>query len=213
MQKVLQDIDSVMQAPVKVLKDDPTSTVVVVKINDEPLVVKRANTKGCLHFLRRLVCSSRAKKNWHFAKLLRSLNIQTFEPVAYLEERFGPFKKRSYFVCSLINGMDALRFFSENAHQRDWEKVAKRIVTMIVQLAAKGLSHRDLNLSNILLVQEQPYLIDLDSMRQQRIALFANRALHHEVRRFMENWQDYPTISPIVAEIFTECFKEQGLVC
>jgi hypothetical protein len=212
MQEVLQDIDFAIQAPVKVLKDDPTSTVVVVKVNDETLVIKRANTKGCFHFLRRLVSASRAQRNWHFAHLLHSLHIPTFEPIAYLEERIGPLKKRSYFICSLINGIDALRFFSDGTYQRDWETVAKRIVEMIAQLAAKGLSHRDLNLSNILLVEGQPYLIDLDSMRQQRTALFANRALLHEVKRFMENWQDYPAISPIVAEIFTECFKEQGLV-
>lgn len=213
MQEVLQNIDSAMHAPVKILKDDPTSTVVVVNINEATLVVKRANTKGWIHFLRRLVCPSRAKKNWHFAKLLHSLNIHTFEPIAYLEERIGPFKKRSYFICSLINGIDALRFFSENENQPRWEKVAKRIVRVIQQLAAKGLSHRDLNLSNILLVDEQPFLIDLDSMRRHRTQILAKRSLQHEVKRFMENWQDYPAISPIVAEIFTECFKEQGLVC
>jgi len=212
MQEVLQDMDSAMQNPLRILKDDPTSTVVVVNIDGHPVVVKRANTKGVIHFLRRLVCPSRAKKNWHFAKVLKSSNIHTFEPMAYLEERMGPFKRRSYLICSLINGTDALTFFSLQANQGQWESVAKNIVGLIQQLAAKGLSHRDLNLSNILLVEGKPYLIDLDSMRQHRLLPLIKRALYHEVKRFMENWQDYPDISPRVAEIFNEYFKERGFV-
>lgn len=213
MQKVLQNVDSAMQNALCILKDDPTSTVVVVKIDSHQVVIKRANTKGVIHFLRRLVCPSRAKKNWYFAQVLKSLNIQTFEPMAYLEERIGPFKRRSYLICSLINGIDALTFFSEQSNQAMWQSVAKNIVTMIQQLAARGLSHRDLNLSNILLVEGKPYLIDLDSMRQHRLLPLIKRALQHEVKRFMENWQDYPAISPRVAEIFKECFKVRGLVC
>jgi len=209
---VLQDVDYAMRNPSSILKDDPTSTVVVVNIDSRAVVVKRANTKGVVHFLRRLFCVSRAKKNWHFAQMLKSANISTFEPMAYLEERIGPLKRRSYLLCSLINGIDALTFFSAESNQAKWASVAKNIVNMIQQLAAKGLSHRDLNLSNILLVEGKPYLIDLDSMRQHRLLPLIKRALHHEVKRFMENWQDYPAISPRVAEIFKECFKEQGLV-
>lgn len=213
MQAVLQNIDSAIGNAAKILKDDPTSTVVTVNIDDKLLVIKRANTKGPVHFLRRLVCSSRAKKNWHFAKLLKSSSIHTFEPIAYVEDRIGPFKRRSYFICSLIKGKDALSFFSNNANQSKWEKVANSVVSLIQQLGAKGLCHRDLNLSNILLVDDEPYLIDLDSMRQHwRVRLIRRRTLQ-DVKRFMENWQDYPAISPNVAEIFTECFKERGLLC
>ncbi|MGE3318946.1 MAG: lipopolysaccharide kinase InaA family protein [Candidatus Berkiella sp.] len=212
MQALLCDLDSAMQQPIKVLKDDPTSTVVILNIDTQPIVVKRANTKGYLHYLRRLFCTSRAKINWYFAHRLQSASIKTFNPIAYIEERFGPLKKRSYLICSLIKGIDALQFFSDPIYQASWEKVARNIVDMIQKLAAKKLSHRDLNLSNIILVDEEPYLIDLDSMRKYNRPQWAKTRLH-EVKRFMENWQDYPAISPKVAEIFRHCFKEQGLLC
>lgn len=212
MQALLGDLDSAMQQPVKVLKDDPTSTVVILNVDNQPIVVKRANTKGSLHYLRRLFCTSRAKINWHFAQRLQAAHIDTFKPIAYLEERFGPLKKRSYLVCSLIQGIDALQFFSDPAYQQRWEKVAMNIVEMIQKLTVKNLGHRDLNLSNIILVEEKPYLIDLDSMRHYCRPRWAKMRLH-EVKRFMENWQDYPAISPKVAEIFRECFKKQGLLC
>lgn len=213
MQVVLQDVDSAMQVPLKILKDDPTSTVVVISVDDKPMVIKRSNTKGILHGVRRLVCTSRAKKNWHYAKCLALANIKTFEPIAYVEDRLGPFKKRSYFICSLIKGIDALHFFSQINYQSQWEVVAKKIVDLIQQLGDEHLSHRDLNLSNIILVEEQPYLIDLDSMRQYRWRLYANRATQHAVKRFMENWQDYPEISSQVAQIFTSHFQARGLMC
>lgn len=213
MQVVLSDIDKAMLSASKVLKDDPTSTVVIVNVDDKPLVIKRANTKGFIHFMRRLVCVSRARKNWRFAMQLKAANIHTFEPIAYIEDRLGPFKRRSYFICSLLGGTDALRFFSDHTYEAQWELVAKNIVIMIEKLASQHLSHRDLNLSNIILIGSQPYLIDLDSMRHYRLSSFSKRATAHEIDRFMENWQDYPEISSKVAELFKTYFKERGLLC
>jgi hypothetical protein len=213
MQAVFRDLDTTILSASKILKDDPTSTVVIVNIDNKPLVIKRANTKGLIHFIRRLVCVSRARKNWHFATQLKAANIPTFEPIAYVEDRFGPFKRRSYLICSLLGGIDSLRFFSDNAYEAQWKVVANNIVTMIEKLANARLSHRDLNLSNIILVGSQPYLIDLDSMRHYRFSRLSKRATAHEIERFMENWQDYPEISSKVADLFKTYFKERGLLC
>lgn len=212
MQVVLQNLDSSINKSCNILKNDPTSTVVVVRVDNQPLVIKRANTKGLLHFMRRLICPSRAQKNWHYATRLAHANIRTFEPIAYIEERFGPLKRRSYFICSLIEGIDALHFFSDATYQARWESVAEKIVLLIKKLADERLSHRDLNLSNIILVDDQPFLIDLDSMREYRFSLRAKLATIQEVNRFMENWQDYPDISPQVGELFTRHFQANGLL-
>lgn len=212
MQGVLQDPDTSINKSCTILKNDPTSTVVVVQVDNQSLVIKRANTKGLLHFMRRLVCTSRAQKNWYYAARLARANIRTFEPIAYIEERLGPLKRRSYFICSLIEGIDALHFFSAARYQAKWEIVAEKIVLLIKKLAEEHLSHRDLNLSNIILVDDQPFLIDLDSMREYRFSLRAKRATVHEVNRFMENWQDYPDISPQVAQLFTHHFQAKGLL-
>ncbi|MBS0290250.1 MAG: hypothetical protein JSS07_09485 [Proteobacteria bacterium] len=207
MQKVLQDIESYIEDPVKVLKDDPTSTVVVIEVDSRLLVVKRANTKGWIHVVRRIFTPSRAMRNWQFAHKLLKIGLQTFTPVAIKEERFGPLRGRSYFMCTYIQGIDALNYFALGAtFKKEWKNVANRIALMIDKLAVHWLSHRDLNLSNIILVENQPWLIDLDSMRQHGWSYFAKRGAKRERKRFMENWSEVPQVLPETVALFREIF-------
>lgn len=203
MQVVLNNLDSYIAKPWKVLKDDPTSTVVVVEIDGKFFVIKRANTKNIWHAIRRSFCRSRAKKNWHNAKKLSAIGISTFTPVALYEERFGLLKGRSYFLCTYLQGIDALHYFAKGAQpQKEWDVVAQNIGKMIQRLAAHWLSHRDLNLSNIILINHQPWLIDLESMCHHRWRLTARLGSRKERIRFMENWQEAPEVSPQVAPLF-----------
>jgi tRNA A-37 threonylcarbamoyl transferase component Bud32 len=210
MRTLLQDIDHHIEHPWKVLKDDPTSTVVLVKIDEQYLVIKRANTKNGLHKIRRLVAVSRARKNWRNALRLAKIGIPTFSPIALMEERFGPLKKRCYFICSYIQGVDALHYFACGAKpQSNWHGVAIKIANMLQVLAAHSLSHRDLNLSNIIVIDnQQPCLIDLDGMRRHWLTFFAKRGAVRERNRFMENWDETPGVLPETVRLFQSIFSE-----
>lgn len=191
MQNLLQNLPCRIQNPVKVLKDDLTSTVVVVKVDEHYVVVKRSNAKNWTHFIRRLFSISRAQKNWSNAQILLNIGVQTFYPIALMEERWGPFRGRCYFICSYIQGIEALQYFSKEANtQSSWGVVTTEIKNMLSRLTQHWISHRDLNLSNIILVDNQPWLIDLDSMRQHYFKIFARRGARRELERFMQNWVD-----------------------
>ncbi len=205
MQSVLQNLDYLIENPYKVLKDDPASTVVVIKVDGHSLVVKRANIKDWTYKVRRFFACSRAMKNWRNAHKLLKMGVPTFTPIAIKEERYGPFKLRSYFICTYIQGIDALHFFAKGAKpQSSWKNVAVSISNIIDLLAKHWISHRDLNPSNIILVDNQPWLIDLDSMRQHHFHAFAKRGAKRERARFMENWLDSPGVAPETIDLFQE---------
>ena len=57
--------------------------------------------------------------------------------------------------------------------------------------------------SNIKVVDNQPVLIDLDSMIQHRFDKLALNSHARDLRRFMQNWQD----SPALYNAFVKAFK------
>lgn len=196
MQALLSDIDSAFDEPIRVFKDDPTSTVILVQIDGAYRVIKRTNTRHWTQVVRRIVSRSRGAKNWKNAKKLKASGINTFEPIAYVEKRFGPFKGPSYFISSFVDGTVALSFFLQEQYAKEWEMAAANIAKMISRLGAHQLSHRDLNLSNIILVDQQPWLIDLDSMRYYPFRFWSQYATRREWQRFLQNWQDVLSTSP-----------------
>ncbi|MFI4937004.1 MAG: lipopolysaccharide kinase InaA family protein [Candidatus Berkiellales bacterium] len=208
MQAVMADCDAAISTATKILKDDHTSTVALIHVDGKGLIVKRSNTKGKLHVLRRSMCSSRASRNWHYANLLIKLGLPTFEPVAYLEERFGPFRARSYLICTYIEGINARHFFaSDLQYQAGWSEAAKNIGDLLKKLAECRISHRDLNLNNIILSDNKPFLIDLDSMCRHRWRFVALRRAKRERRRFLRNWQHTPQLSHQAISLFESIFK------
>jgi GT2 family glycosyltransferase/tRNA A-37 threonylcarbamoyl transferase component Bud32 len=206
MKAVLADIEGAMHTAWKVLKNDDSSTVVVIKVDGTDVVIKRANAQG-IHYFRRLFRCSRARKNWRNAQRLQAIGIHTFEPIALVEDRFGPLTKGAYFLCSYIQGFEARHFFQE-AHAQSQRSVATVIAQLVKKLATNWISHRDLNLSNIILVDNQPWLIDLDSMHQHHWQFWAKRAAFRERSRFLRNCEDTPDVSHDIVPLFQAIFKE-----
>jgi tRNA A-37 threonylcarbamoyl transferase component Bud32 len=190
MQWSLANVDSVIQNATHVLKNDRTSTVVVINLDGIDMVIKRSNTKDIWHFIRRLFWRSRAQKNWNYANQLLSLGIKTLEPIALVEERYGILRRRSYFIWRYIEGTLALNYFKNYNLYPNWKQMVIQIANLLAQLANHRLSHRDLNLSNILLVKDKPCLIDLDSMRHHWCHFTAKRGAKREWERFMANWRE-----------------------
>ncbi|MCS5707520.1 lipopolysaccharide kinase InaA family protein [Candidatus Berkiella cookevillensis] len=206
---VLSNIEYHMTYPERVLKNDPTSTVVVIVVDGQQWVIKRANTKGILHCIRRAFLPSRAFKNWNNAKKLLSMGVDTMRPIALLEERWGIIRGRSYFISNYIEGVDALHFFACGAKPNHlWQSVAENICNMMKKLATHRVSHRDLNLSNILInAQQKPFLIDLDAMCQYKWHVFAKRAAKKERKRFMENWSEAPNVHEQAEQLFSQLLQ------
>lgn len=209
MQRILENIDEAIEQPWKILKNDATSTVVVLKVDDRLIVVKRANTKNIIHFCRRLWWRTRAKKNWQFALKLNQIGVNTVEPIAYIEERYGWLKGRCYFIANYLAGIEARYYFDRNSpYKAKWPIVAHQLAEIIHKLSAYWISHRDLNLTNIIVLDDKPWLIDLDSMRTHWWRKSAVKGMLRERHRLLENWLDFPDLSPEVCHLFKRFFKE-----
>jgi len=183
--------DRLLDNAQKVFKADATSTVGLITLNDQQFVLKRSNKRGIFRACKRAFVPSRAHRSWHNAQRLAEINIPTFTPVAMIEKRFGFLRGNSYLLTSVIEGIDALHYFAKGAKpQADWEIIAQRILALIKKLADHNITHRDLNLSNIILQHGEPYLIDLDAM------CFHDHPLPPKVKlkdqqRFMQNWHEW----------------------
>jgi len=203
MQHLLDNIEHYLASPYKVLKQDTTSKVVVVKINDALLVIKRANTKSKGHAIRRLFATSRARKSWNNANLLLHKGILTFTPIALMEMRYGPLLGHSYFICSYISGKEAFHFFKEKRSSAVYHQVAKSIVCVLQHLTEHKLSHRDLNLYNIIVKDKTPWLVDLEPLRHHWSRWGARRYAQHEYKRFLKNCRETKDFPVTMVKLLT----------
>lgn len=177
----------------EVIKEDHTftTTVAKVKANGKYFVIKRYNIKGFRHGLKRGIQPTRAARCWHYAHLLKQLNIKTPEPVAMIERRFGPFRREAYFITEHVEGPDGFVAFVENpADELTTQTRADNTIVLLKQLSANNIYHGDLKSTNFVYQDTMPYIIDLDAMRQYPSHAKAARRLKKDKNRFLLNWQD-----------------------
>ena len=196
MRELLARIDERMESG-KLIKDGNTATVALVDGPSGPLVVKRYNIKGLGHGFSRAFRKSRAWISWANANRLDFLGISTVKPVALVEERFGPLRRRAYFVTEYIDGPDATVLPEK---ENPMAEIAS-IVDILKELAAAGVSHGDLKASNFLLGNNGPVIIDLDSMREHTNPADRDRAEKKDIARFMRNWESIPQVKQRFSEL------------
>ncbi len=168
------------------LKDGNTATVALTECAERKVVIKRYNIKSFRHRLSRFWRPSRAWKTWQNAHQLSVLGIKTPKPIAVVEQRFGWFRSRAFYVSEYEPAEDAL---SELAQL---EKLSDTCIEDFEQLFCamifSRMSHGDLKANNILMTDQGLTLIDLDAMTFHKQAGSFKRAFNRDVKRFMKNW-------------------------
>ncbi len=180
------------------LKNGNSATLVQYKINDNDLVIKRYNMKTRAHALRRAFKESRADHSWQYAHILQKKGINTPNPIAMKEKRFGPFRNKAYFICEYVKGPTAFHFFHDT--QISYEKksiIAAQIVSIFDKLKSSLIIHGDMKATNIIIHNNKPYLLDLDSMRIHKNKYMFMLAWQKDMKRFMRNWNDLPEINQL----------------
>ena len=224
MQEFLNTIDvhveQSLQDAQRVFKHDSSGTVVWTPAVSDPSVrwiIKRTAATGW-RFIKRTVIKTRAQKNWDNASILLKRGIATFEPIAFIETRWGPFRGRSYFIGSYLPGQLAIDYFmTSDPTDPLQKKVARNILCLIRKLRKNKIRHRDLNLSNIVLQGTKPYLIDLDSMRRHDCGFWSGCFYRRELARFLGNWRDvqggeaehFPTFQQLMLEKSKQSLKNK----
>lgn len=206
----LKNLDIMMASPAAtLLKAGNSSTVVKINIAGEPFIIKRYNIKGFSHGLRRAIRETRAARGWRLGLRLRLLGVPTAKPLAFVEKRFLGLRSKSYLIMEYIEGEHSGEYFAGS--MRDTEaaaSTANKIVSLIENLAELRMTHGDLKMTNILFKKDEPVLIDLDGMSEHQTALGFKMTFHKEIKRFMRNWRDRPTVYALFEQRVREMYKK-----
>jgi tRNA A-37 threonylcarbamoyl transferase component Bud32 len=155
-----------------VLKNDVATHVVRCTYNGLDIVIKRYNYQGLWHSLRHTIKGSRAKKCWLFGHRLTDAGIPCAAPLAFVEQRKYGLIRQSYIINEFIPGISLQKMITANTYSKDEKKhIISLCEEFLNKLTKFRLTHGDMKPSNILLHDEKPLLIDLDSMKQHRCSI------------------------------------------
>jgi len=206
MQAVLENPDKFI-ADGHSIKQGRTSTVALVHLQDRSLIIKRYNIKGVAHGLQRAFRKSRAWVSWSNAFRMEFLDIPSLKPIALLEDRIGPLRSKAYLITEYIEGPDALQCL------REMEKPngeLEALANILYKLSESQISHGDLKATNFVMSNNGPVVIDLDAMREHKSHVTFAKAFKDDLERFMENWQDSPTLASRFQGLLSDLNDQYG---
>jgi tRNA A-37 threonylcarbamoyl transferase component Bud32 len=185
-----------------ILKAGRSTTVAKIRIGEQFFVVKRYNVKSAWHWLRRCFRTTRAEKCWRLGLHLQLLGVRTARPVAFIETRFFGLRGKSYFLMQHVDAPHIGNYF-ENYRPGDesYLPVAEEVIALFTILAKLRITHGDLKMTNILIEDRHPLLIDLDGMEEHTSSLSLKHAFKKEIKRFMKNWENQPSVHALFEKI------------
>jgi tRNA A-37 threonylcarbamoyl transferase component Bud32 len=140
--------------------------------------------------------------SWQNAHRLLFLGIRTPRPIAVIEERWGIFRRRAYFIMAYLPGETLDKIIHAKIDDAQAiENCFDHLATLIKQLAAAQISHGDFKATNFLVSSRQLHLLDLDGMTAHRITGAFKRAFRKDLVRLRQNWPDLPNLSSRIAKL------------
>ncbi len=176
------------------LKDGGSSSVTLAQTGASQVVVKRYNIKGLGHWLTRFWRPSRAWHSWLAAQRLQFLHIPTPAPLAMIESRFGPLRRRAWLVCEYCSGQNLLDLFGSEGQSQPTQEQGDALLRTVAQLAEARITHGDFKATNLLWHADQVWLIDLDSMQTHHSDASWRHSASIDRARLIRNW---PVNSPL----------------
>lgn len=170
----------------ELLKEGRTCTVARIENAGATLVIKRYNIKNTAHALSRLWRPSRAWHAWRQGHRLAFLDIATPAPLALVEERLGPLRRRAWLITEYCPGPNLRHHLAQGAPPPTAE--ARAILTFFEALRRERISHGDLKATNLLWHDQRIVAIDLDAMTAHRSQASFERAWRRDRARLLRNW-------------------------
>jgi len=160
------------QPEARIIKDSASTTVAKVALGDQAVIVKRFKLKKRFAQLRNLFRTSPARRSWLNGNHLLDRHIPTARPLAYCFRKRWGVEAEGYIAFEKIEGATDLLVAAESG-TLDAEKLARLLRTM----HDRGIRHRDLKATNILIAKEEPILIDLVGVDPQARMNCASRQM------------------------------------
>ena len=79
--------------------------------------------------------------------------------------------------------------------------MAESVINLLANLTELNITHGDLKMTNILIANERPVLIDLDGMKEHHFGFLLHLSLKKEIARFMRNWENQPPVYQLFAAL------------
>ena len=168
-----------------ILKPGNSQTVWRTRLGGDEVVVKRYNLKNLLHALRRAFSRSRASRSWENAHRLRAYHIATPRPLAMIEERWGPLRRRAWLITDPARGEGANRYIPRHS---DADSM-RRLADTVAAFGENGLVHGDMKATNFIMSDDSVEVIDLDSMHRPRTGPARRARIYRDRQRFLQNWK------------------------
>lgn len=182
------------------LKDGGTSSVTLIEAAERKLVFKRYNIKSVGHWLSRFWRPSRAWHSWLAGHRLQFLGIATPAPLAMVESRFGPLRRRAWLLTEFCPGPDLLELFGADGSRPPEKAQGDALLKLMDQLREARISHGDFKATNLLWHAGQVWLIDLDSLQVHGSESAWRQAWVRDRARLVRNW---PAGSPLAVWLQT----------
>ena len=184
---LLADPDRALEAGIR-LKSGNTCTVARVVLGESLAVIKRYNLKNVGHALSRLWRPSRAWHSWREAHRLQLFGIATPIPLALIEERLGPLRRRAWLIAEHCPGVSLADHLSAECEPPAAEALA--IASLFAMLHRLRISHGDLKATNLLWHAGKVWLIDLDACIQHHSEAAYRKAWRRDRARLLRNWPE-----------------------
>ena len=171
-----QELQSVFDAPdlhllatsTPILQDNFKSRIGIITVNGRKIVIKRHNFKSRWQQFKRYFRPTKSSKSWYYSQLLLKNNIPIPQPVAYLEKRFGPLRRISYFFYEYVEGIQGEEYIKQISYSPEKaSEVITAILKTIDTIQSLHLIHGDIRLANFIFSGEKLYLIDFDDVRRR----------------------------------------------
>jgi len=191
------------------LKDGNSQTVAKIEFGGRKLVIKRYNMKNLGHWLRRCFRPSRAYTSWIAAHGLDFLGLVTPAPIAFMEARYGPLRRKAYYITEFSEGKDAVDYFSDPAlNDHDARIVADQFIAIFSLLKDQLITHGDMKAKNFLVNNGKVSIIDLDALRFHDNNKTFQPAFKKDMERFMKNWLDKPAIKALFEDKINQLLEK-----
>lgn len=162
------------------------------------VVVRRYTHGGLLRSLTGdlFLFGSRSFRELALTEEIRSQGIPTLEPIGAVHRKIFPFFYRAYLLSLEIPQARSLLHYLHGQRTASKEsllpkrKLLRSIGLLIRRFHDAGFFHGDLQLKNILIVDEEPFLIDFDrSYRKPGLSMRGRMKNLLRLQRSMEKWR------------------------
>lgn len=195
LQNICKNIDAYYRSPDKIiLKNDRSSTVFKIGADNRlNIVIRKDNFASILKYLKRVIRKSRSRKIWDKGHLIKDFGLKTINPIALIEDYTCFVRTGSYVVSEYIDGMTLREYFcNPNISDSDKNIIASRLVQDIYRWHALGITHGDPKASNILVREDDIYLIDAEDIKISKNKWSKVHAITRDKYIILHNWQKYP---------------------